>query len=188
MLRRGIPFELAEPGTDPTRIPNSVSRRSLRLGDYWIVLVVVGFLAFGYVRFVRKPTSPKAEIARPVPTAPPTLTSTPGIDGDSAGSGFFGGDNPGDNPAANFARGFFPIEESATPALTSTSTPISIPTSTPTATLDASSESVIVYGVFVGDLLNRRQIICRCWPDGTVEGASECGEAIPAGCWGSSDE
>ena len=179
-MSRRIPFEMAEPGTDPTRIPNSVSRRSLRLGDYWIVLVVIGFLALGYMRFVRKPSPKATETARPVPTVLPTMTPTPGDGGASVGSGFFGGDV--DNRAANFARGFFPIDNTPTP------TPTPTPVSTATHTPEPEGDGAVVYGVWIGEnAIDREQIICWCYPDGTINGPPECGEAVPMACGGGNE-
>jgi hypothetical protein len=69
MFGRRMAFEMAEPGVDPTRIPNSGRRRGgLSMSNAWLPLVVCAFLAFGYVRFVRKPATQEHEAARAAPT------------------------------------------------------------------------------------------------------------------------
>jgi hypothetical protein len=165
---RRMAFEMAEPGVDPTRIPNSGGGRrvGLRLGDAWLALVVCAFLAFGYVRFVRKPAAPEQETARPAPTATPAPEPT------VAGGGFFDG-------AANAASGFFPISGTPTPDPTATATPA------PTATAAMPEPDGIVYSVFVGEnALDLQQINCICWPDGRIEGPEACAGTVPTACGG----
>jgi hypothetical protein len=156
---RRMAFEMAEPGVDPTRIPNSGGGRrvGLRLGDAWLVLLVCAFLAFGYVRFVRKPAAPEQETARPAPTA---------------------------TPAPAPAGGFFPITDAHTPEPTATATPApTTPTATPTPTSGG-----ISYSVFVGEnVLDLEQIDCICWPDGRIEGPETCAGTVPTACGGSGD-
>ena len=102
---RRLPFELAEPGTDPTRIPTSAGgRRRLNLGNYSLILVVVAFLGFGYFRFIYKP----AERPRPTATAATPATNEPN----------------------QFAQGFF-RSATATPAATATPTATATATTAP---------------------------------------------------------
>lgn len=100
-----LPFELAEPGTDPTSQARPRPRRNSLRDNRWLVIGLVVFLGFGYFKFVRKPDPRQAVTASPTPkvVASPTPAPSPG--------GFF--DGGGDT-------GFFPtpVTEAPPPACT----------------------------------------------------------------------
>ncbi len=95
-----IPFELAEPGTDPTRKAPPRPRRNLIRDNQWLLVGLMVFLAVGYVKFVRKPAPRAAADTRPTVAAP---TPTPALED----GGFFTGDG-GDT-------GFFPTAVPSSP-------------------------------------------------------------------------
>ncbi len=162
VLSKRLPFELAEPGTDPTQSAPPRPRRSLIRENQWLVIGLLVFLGVGYWKFVRKPAPRQAVAADPAPTVVASPTPAPG--------GFFDGD--GGN------TGFFPTAQpppTATATLPATVTPL--PTPTPVA-------EGIEYGVFV----DGEQVICSCLYTGDVIGPAVCHEYVPTACGGRSDE
>lgn len=71
-----IPFEFAEPGTDPTKQRNRMIGRSGRAGNLkdvvpWVLLLAV-FLAGGYWLFLKPENKGKASQSAPTATSAPT--------------------------------------------------------------------------------------------------------------------
>lgn len=161
MFHKQIPFELAEPGTDPTLQHNShPGPPGFFRANLWLVIIVV-FVASGYFVF-HKPHNTFGQAKAPPPA--PTSTTIPDPDG---GSGFFAS-----NVGANVS-GFLPkAEPLSTPVYppTPTSAPTPPPTPTPLG---------LAYGVFV----DGEQVLCWCTPtlDGIV-GGTACLEAAPSMC------
>lgn len=117
-----IPFEMADPGTDPTRRPNPHPKRSVWSNWPWFLAGAV-FLVFGYAKFI-KPDEPKT--ARAIA---PTATSTPVIT-PTFTSGLFDQNN-------DSVTGFLPTQQ---PIQTPTLFPSPIPPPTPEG---------FTYGVFL---------------------------------------
>lgn len=160
-LRKRIPFELAEPGTDPTRQRNSHPRPT------WLQkngLLVVGLLAFaigGWWFFIREPAPPAK--SAPVPTAVPTLAPemTPS-------SGFFAS-------GSNSVSGFLPTsEQQPTPTTVVTWPLLNEP---PSVTITPAPD----YNVFVDD----ESILCWCNLD---DQPAQCYTFIPKICEEQQDE
>lgn len=141
-----LEFELAEPGTDPTRRPNphpSPGFLARFSGNAGLVLAVLAFLGLGYFKFVA-PSKPKKEQAAPTatPTVPPTATPEQGEQ-----AGFFSN--------SNAQSGFLPTNPPPTA------------TSSPTPTLAA----VITYQIE----LDEQVIDCWCKPaSGETGDAPQC--------------
>ncbi len=91
LLGKRLPFELAEPGTDPTRKAPPRPRQSLLRENQWLLIGLLVFLGVGYWKFVRKPAPRRAVAADPAPTVIASPTPAPGgfFDGDGGGHGLF---------------------------------------------------------------------------------------------------
>jgi len=121
-FKHRIPFELAEPGTDPTSRPNPHPRKSWKDAVPWMIALAI-FLLIGYRFFIRpeqRQKSASASSPRPRPTSIVTPVPTP--------------------------QGFLSRHVTPYPTATATLTPtvISVSTQTPTPT-----PQVYTYGVFV---------------------------------------
>jgi hypothetical protein len=160
-LRPRIPFELAEPGADPTRQPNPHPRKDFRDVLPW-VFVGIALLAFGYLKFIRKP--PPATEAKVQATATATPGATP-----NGTPGFFA--------VAGTPSGFFSTPQpSATPLVpTATPTPTAV---VPTVTWTPTPRPGWEYGVFV----DGEQIVCWCTATGDVGPVDVCREHVPTRC------
>jgi hypothetical protein len=144
-----IPFEFAEPGTDPTKERNRmISRNDSNLKDVipW-VLLLAAFIAGGYFLFL-KPENSKGKASRPVPTA----TSVP-TEAISAGN------------SENSEQSVASVAQETPTEAPETLTPSPVP---PTAT---PLYSLIRYKIEVGG----ETIECWCNPsDGRTGDAVEC--------------
>ncbi len=164
ILKRRIPFELAEPGTDPTRQRNSHPRPSWLQKNGLLVAGVLIFAIGGWWKFIRVPTPPAKSAAAPTAASTPA----PATETTPSSGGFFDG-------GSNSVSGFLPTSEPPPPPLSTPAivvTPVLLDTATPVATPTPQAD----YNVFVdGEAV-------LCWCDGDVEQPPECGDAVPRVC------
>jgi hypothetical protein len=157
--RPRIPFELAEPGADPTRQPNPHPRKDFKDVLPW-VFAGIALLAFGYLKFIHKSPTTEAKVQATATVAPAATPNTPGLFGISGTpSGFFSTPQPSVTP----------IVPTITPTLT-----VAVPTVAWTPTPRPGWE----YGVFV----DGEQIVCWCTDAGDVGPVDVCREHVPTRC------
>jgi hypothetical protein len=159
-LKPRLPFELAEPGTDPTTLPNPHPKKSWRDVLPWIAAGIV-FLFFGYVKFIKKPDSSSSQ-AR-AETSPVTVVET-----------------PAPTPTRFTGQGGFFPDQTPTPTLIATvtaTTPTPTLTPMPTPTPDG-YVSVVYFGVFV----DGEQVTCFCDATGIVGPLDVCVQFTPQLC------
>ena len=159
-----LPFELAEPGTDPTRQHNPYPKRRWTDALPWIAALLALFLLWGYRHSHGQTASARRPRSTPTPVAA-AVTVSP--------------QSPMAMSVGGAGRGFFAVTPFITPPTqTPWPTPTPVATSTPVPTSTPTPVGMVRYAVFV----NGQQVVCECVPGAVVSTESACQSAVPVEC------